>query len=236
MKTLCAAALACFPLAAHAQEQASTSGRATLSASYSSGNAPSRRLYGDAEVTAREARRRWQASGKMEQRSDTAAGDTSAWLGRGNYDRFVQPARFVYARASVEHDSAKDLRRRSAAGFGYGAELRFPGETEVSARAGFDYVSEHRYLDADRGYPALGWGLKALSKPFGPRLELFHEQDGFRDLSGQGVVIRSRSGVRVPFSRALSGNMQLNVDWESEPAPGRRSTDSTLLVGLNYAW
>jgi hypothetical protein len=36
-----------------------------------------------------------------------------------------------------------------------------------------------------------------------------------------GVVFHARTGLRVPFSR---------------PAPGRKSTDSTLLVGLSYAW
>jgi putative salt-induced outer membrane protein YdiY len=233
-KLLCAAVLACCAIASHAGESAS--GRATFSAAYASGNAPSQRLYGDAETTAQDARRRWQLAGKVEQRSDTENGDTSAWRGGGNYDRFVQRERFVYGRASLEHDSAEDLRRRSTAGFGYGAELRFPGDTEVSARGGLDYVSEHRYLDADRDYPALGWGLKVLSKPLGARLELFHDQDGFRDLSGNSIVLRSKTGLRVPLSRALSGNVQINVDWESDPAPGRRSTDSTLLVGLNYAW
>jgi hypothetical protein len=34
----------------------------------------------------------------------------------------------------------------------------------------------------------------------------------------------------------LSATAQVNVDWESHPAPGRKSTDSTLLVGLSYAW
>ena len=75
--TACAAALACCAVASHAEES-SFSGRATLAASYSSGNAPSQRLYGDAEATAKDARRRWQLSGKVEERSDTDAGDTSA--------------------------------------------------------------------------------------------------------------------------------------------------------------
>jgi hypothetical protein len=29
---------------------------------------------------------------------------------------------------------------------------------------------------------------------------------------------------------------QLNLDWERKPAPGTKSTDSTLLFGADYAW
>jgi len=45
-------------------------GRAALSANYTSGNAPSRRLYSDAELTARAAEYRYQLGGKFERRSE----------------------------------------------------------------------------------------------------------------------------------------------------------------------
>jgi hypothetical protein len=34
----------------------------------------------------------------------------------------------------------------------------------------------------------------------------------------------------------LNASLQLNVDWEHDPEPGRDATDSTLLLGLGYAW
>ena len=48
--------------------------------------------------------------------------------------------------------------------------------------------------------------------------------------------VRSRSGLRVPFVSGLVASLQLNLDWDSEPASGRRSTDATWLIGLGYAW
>jgi putative salt-induced outer membrane protein YdiY len=241
-----AALLACASAAALAEEPPAAepppyAGRAALSAEYSSGNSSTRRLYGDFDFTAQDKRRRWELSGKVDRRSTTAqdaadTGDTLAWRGNGNYDRFTAADRFAYLRGSVEHDSSKDLRRRQTAGFGYGAELRFAGETRVSVRGGLDYVSDHRYLDADQAYPALGWGLKITSKALGPRLELFHEEDGFFNLRERGTVVRSKTGARVPVTASLSALAQVNVDWEDPPAPGRRSTDSTFLVGLNYSF
>ena len=210
-------------------------GRAALSASYASGNAASRRLYGDAELTARAAGYRYQLGGKVERRSEPGAQPASAWRATGSHDRFLSTARFLYVRGALEHDRAKDLALRSAAGAGMGAELVQSERAGVSLRAGLDYVSEQREAGEDRDYPALGWGLRATYAPW-PALELFHEHDGLRNLREGGVVVHSKTGLRVPFTAALSATAQMNLDWESRPAPGRESTDSTLLLGVNYAW
>jgi hypothetical protein len=42
--------------------------------------------------------------------------------------------------------------------------------------------------------------------------------------------------MRVPLIERLNATAQLNLDWERQPAPGRRSTDSTLLLGVDYAF
>jgi hypothetical protein len=34
----------------------------------------------------------------------------------------------------------------------------------------------------------------------------------------------------------LNLNAQLNLDWESEPAPGRKGTDSVWVLGVGYVW
>lgn len=213
----------------------SYSGRATFLANYTSGNTDSRRLYGDAELTARASQYRYQLGGKVERRSEAGAESTSAWRLAGNRDRFLNGRRFWYLRGALEHDSAKDLDQRSALGAGFGTELVQTSRANVTLRGGLDYVVEERDIAEDREYPALGWGLKARYAPW-PFLELFHEQDGLRNLEDKGVVVTSKTGLRVPVTTSLSATAQVNVDWESEPAPGRESTDTTFLVGLNYAW
>jgi putative salt-induced outer membrane protein YdiY len=211
-------------------------GRATLSAAYASGNTESERLYADAELSARALAYRYQLSGRVEQRSEPLAQDVSAWRGGANYDRFLDARRFVYVRGSLEHDRAKDLRRRTAAGFGYGTQFAETERFSLSLRGGLDYLSEERYATQDEHYPALGWGLSAKYVPWGPRLELFHEHEGFRNLDDSALVLRSKTGLRMPLVARMSATAQLNVDWESRPAAGRDSTDSILLLGIDYAW
>ncbi|HZM33471.1 MAG TPA: DUF481 domain-containing protein [Burkholderiales bacterium] len=213
------------------------SGRATLSANYTGGNVESEHLYADAELTARALHHRYSISGKVEQREDPSLGNNSAWLAAANYDRFFDARQFGYARGSVERDEAKDLEQRSALGVGYGVDLFDSPAAALSVRGGPEYVVVERFAGPHEEYPAAGWGIKGRWRPAGGRLELFHEQDGFWNLEDTDVVtLRSKTGVRVPVIARLNATAQINIDWESEPAPGRASTDHTLLLGLDYTW
>lgn len=212
-------------------------GRALLSAAYTRGNAQSSQLQGDAEFNARAKRYRYGVSGKLDRRDERTAGARTAWLAGAHYDRFLDERRFNYVRGSVEHDRAKDIDRRTALGGGHGLQLLDSPAASLSVRAGLDYVTVKRLAAADEGYPAAGWGVKAGFAPWGPRIQLFHEHEGFWNLEDRAsVVLRSKTGLRVPITGGLNATAQLNVDWDRTPAPGRAATDSTLLFGVDYAF
>ena len=209
---------------------AAYAGRVTLSAAYTRGNTEDERINGDGELTARAREYRYALSAKVDRHDDAEIGANTAWLAGANYDRFLQAARFVYTRASLEHDRAKDVAQRATAGAGLGAELA-RGRARLTLRGGLDYVAVERYVAPNEGYPALGWGVKATYSPW------FHEHEGFWNLEDtDAVLVRSKTGLRFPLLKGLAASAQLNLDWERKPAPGRKSTDSTLLFGVDYAW
>jgi putative salt-induced outer membrane protein YdiY len=216
----------------------SYTGHINASAAYAHGNSPMNRSYGDAEFVARAKRDRYTLSGRINKASEAGLQTASAWLGSGSYDRFIgDERRFLYLRGSLEHDRFKDLDLRRTVGAGYGWELFETARTTISLRTGLDHVSVDRLVAADENYPALGWGVKVLHKVSDGGAELFHDQEGFWNLSDtEQVTVRSRTGLRVPLMDRISGSLQLNVDWERDPAEGRKPTDSTLLMGLTYAW
>lgn len=122
-------------------------------------------------------------------------------------------------------------------GAGYGAQLVDAPRVSASLRGGVDYVVVERSVAEDERYPALGWAFKAEASPWGERLRAFHEHEGFWNLhDSTQLFVRSKTGVRMPLVSRLSATAQLNVDWERRPAPGRKATDTTLLLGLDYAW
>src|SRR5688572_7467334 len=180
-------------------------GRALLSASYARGNADSEHVHMDGDFTARAKQYRYNLSGKLERRSEPLLEANTAWLVGANYDRFLGTRQFAYVRGSLEHDRAKDIDRRTAAGLGYGLQLLEDPAADVSVRAGLDYVNVERVLGAREEYPAFGWGTKASFTPWGPRLQLFHEQEGFWNLEDTDVVmLRSKTGLRLPLVERLN--------------------------------
>jgi putative salt-induced outer membrane protein YdiY len=206
-------------------------GHLALAAAYTRGNSTDEQFNADGELTARAREYRYTLSARLDRRDQSGAEANTAWLGSANYDRFVAERRFVYARGSLEHDRAKDVDRRSTIGAGYGAQLLDTPGASLSVRAGLDYVVVERFVTPGESYPAFGWGVKAEYTPF------FHEHEGFWNLEDTAaVLIRSKTGLRIPLLQRVSASVQLNVDWERRPAQGRKATDSTLLFGVNYAW
>jgi putative salt-induced outer membrane protein YdiY len=212
-------------------------GHANVSATRTAGNSPATRDYGDADVTARAKDWRLGASGRANRTSQAGVTNAQSWLASANIDRFTSPGRFRYVRASFEHDRFRDLDLRTALGGGYGLQFVETERSDVSLRGGLDYVAEDRINAPVERYPALGWGIKARHRLGRGDLELFHDQEGFWDLrDARRITLRSRTGLRVPIIAKLSASAQVNVDWEGDPAPGRKATDSTLLLGLTYSF
>jgi hypothetical protein len=225
------------PAVYKAPREVTYAGRALVSAAYARGNTESDRLHLEGNFTARARRYRYDLSGRIERRSEPLSDSNTAWLAGANYDRFLDARHFAYVRGSLEHDRAKDVDYRAAAGAGYGLQLLDTPAANVSVRGGLDYVAVERIFGARDEYPAFGWGVKAVVSPWGLRAQLFHEQDGFWNLDDSDVVVvRSKSGLRLPLIERLNATAQLNVDWERSPAPGRVATDSTLLLGVDYVY
>lgn len=227
------------PSADQSGEGAVYKGRINLALSATRGNSNSSQAYGETELELHAVAKKYRYSLGLrgERREDAHNTTASNWLAKGDIDRFVGPGRFIYGRSSFEHDSFKDIRLRSTVGGGYGLQLIENEDTSLSVRGGLDYVSKDFIVAPDDDYPALGWGIKYAHWVFQHKAELFHEQEGFWNLTDSSdVTVRTRSGLRVPITNSLNANAQLNVDWEGKPAERHKATDSTLLFGLGYAW
>ena len=210
-------------------------GRANFAFSKARGNTENEQLHGDAEIVMRSKMYRYVLGGEAIRASDD--GDVSASSARlyTNYDWFFRPKMFLYAKGSLERDRFKDIDLRSVIGGGYGYQWIENDTTKLAARGGLDYVNIDHY-DADyEQFAAFGWNVDFTHRLLFVPVELFHNQDGYRGLNSEGsIVLKTRTGVRVPLSYGFNATAQLNVDWESEPAPGREKTDKTVLLGLGY--
>lgn len=219
-------------------EGVSYEGRLTLSSSLVRGNSVAERIYAESDLNARALDWRYALTAKFRHEADAHGTTAANWLLGGNYDHFIDgTTHFGYLRSSLERDRFRDIQLRATAGGGYGRQLLQTDRTQLSLRGGVEAVDLRRYVERSEAYPAFGWGLNVTHRVDVLPAELFHDQQGFLNLVDSGqLTIRSRTGVRVPFASGLTASLQLNLDWEREPAMGRRPTDATWLLGLGYAW
>ena len=212
-------------------------GKANFAFTQSEGNSSSDQLHADAEITVLARDYRYTLGGEFDQASiEQIKADDSRRM-YGSYDSFFSKQEFLFMHGQLQRDRFRDIDLRTVVGGGYGYQFHDTETTRFSLKGGLDMVDVDRYESASERFAALGWHVDFMHRLANSDIELFHVQDGYRGLSRQAsVLIQTRTGMRFPLSSGFYAMTQLNLDWESDPAPGRRQTDTKLLIGLGYAY
>lgn len=214
-----------------------TQARAGLSLSQTRGNSSNDLFHGDGEWVLRTKTRRVTVDGEANYGRDSGVASAYNWRAGTRYDQFFKPKEFVYAKIALENDRYKDIRLRGIAGGGYGYQLFEDDTGSLSLRGGLSYVDVTHIAAEDEGYVALSWGVDFHRQLQFIPAQFFHVQEGTWGLNGRrGLMMQTRTGLRLPLDDQLNIMAQLNVDWESKPALGRKKLDTTLLFGFGYTF
>jgi putative salt-induced outer membrane protein YdiY len=212
-------------------------GRLNTSGTFTRGNTDATRFYGEGELGGRSKDWRGSVGARGNRASEASERTVSNALGYADLDRFIDPRRYLYTRGSLESDVFRDINLRTTLGAGYGRQWIDTSATQFSTQAGLDYLNVDRSAGVVDSYPSVGWGAKYTQWLLERRLQLFHDQTGFWGFDdGNRVTVRTRQGLRMPVWRGFTLNVQLNVDWESRPAEGRRAADRVWVFGVGYQW
>lgn len=216
------------------------SGRANFAFSNTSGNSSNERLHLDAEVQKRARDYRYTLGGELNQSSDNDVNSVDNSRAYGSYDSFFSKTEFLYGHGSLENDRFRDIRLRTVVGAGYGYQVYESETTKLSLKGGPDLVSVNRYVADSESFVALGWHIDFKHKPTyftAFPMEIFHVQDGYRGFDSDGdILLKTRTGLRIPLREGFVATAQYNFDWENNPAPGRHNSDRQVLLGIGYAF
>ena len=201
------------------------------------GNTDTENYALDGEIVARSEKNRYTVGGDYT--LEKADGDKTAENARGytKYDRFLTEKWYLYGHASFETDEFTDLDLRTIFGAGSGYQFYETELRNLSFEAGLSYVIEDFDEGKDDEYPAARWSVNYDEYFFDKVVQFFHVHAGFISLEDSSdVLIRSKTGFRIPFHKYLNLTAQYNLDWDNNPAPGDDELDQQYLLTVGFQY
>ncbi len=213
------------------------SGNVNLSGAMTKGNADNAQLRLAGETIARSKQNRL-TMGAVANRAESNSQNIEENLRLyTQYDHYFSDRWYVYGNASFEYDPFRDINLRSRIGTGAGYSVYKTEETTLDLELGVSYIDTDFDTADDEQTAAGRWALRYNQKLFGGNVIAFHNHEllfGLEDINDS--LLFTQTGLRFPIYAHINASTQLNVDYAKTPAPGRKSTDTTLLFGVDYGW
>ena len=199
------------------------------------GNTDVNSLRFDGEVVMRARENRYTFSGAVNRAEDRGVETARNWTASARYDRFVTERLFVNANTILTSDAFRDLDLRTALGAGLGYQVADTPVVKLSLDGGVGYVNENFDSTPDDSYAALREAGKLDVFVFGDRVVVFHQHDGYFGVTGDdNLFVKTQNGVRFGLVAGFVTTLQLDLDYDRTPSPGRQNTDRTFALTFGY--
>lgn len=213
------------------------SGRVNAGFSQTDGNSNTQTITASGSVKGRSRKHRLTADAQFNRETDDGTETVDEARLRAKHDNFVEDWLYFYTNVGLERDDIADLTLRATIGTGAGYQVFESPERNLSVEAGPSYVHEIFRAASDQDAAALRWATNFDQRLFRSLTTFFHEHEGlFKLIDGNSVVVFARTGFRVPLGGAFNITAEVDLDYDSEPAPGAESTDLKYIVTLGYEW
>ena len=211
--------------------------RINLGGSMNRGNTDNQDFYGQGEFVAQTVKNRFTVGANYQRSEENGDKTADNALGYMKYDYFLTKKWYLYANATGQKDEFQDLDFRTTLGLGAGYQVFESERTNLSLEGGISYVDENYSTAPDKSYAAGRWGLKFDYYILPKSLQFFVYNTGLQSLeSSKDLLLYTQTGFRVPFHKDLNLALQLNWQYNKNPAPGKLENDYTYILTLGYLW
>lgn len=165
-------------------------------------------------------------------------GNTTRELYRVGYqlDWFFQDDWYAFGSSEYFQDKLREVDYRVTLGLGVGYQFWDTSLGAFSVESGISEVIEKVGGESDNNR-AFRLGADYNRFFMGKRLELFHRNEVLvlaeRD---RGELLQTSTGLHYALNSFLSTNVRIDFDHETEPAPGRKKSDVTYIIGIGFTW
>ncbi len=214
------------------------SGRINLGFKTESGNTETEELNLDGRVRGRSKTHRLTADAEASFESANDVTNTEDASGSFTHDKFVSKKLFFFTRLSAEYDRFKDLDLRTFLATGPGYQIFEEEDLKLWLSGGIGWLHEDFKGEAeDRDDPALTWYYEYEQFFFDRFVQLFHDHSGAWNMSNTDeAVLNFRLGLRFPMRWGFVATTRLDIDHETEPAPGKDKTDTAFIITMGFEW
>jgi len=211
------------------------SGAFNLGGVIAQGNSDSKAINASGLYTFRADRHRFSIEGKYNYGEQSKKINVRNSLAELKYDFFLTKRVFLDTFALFEQDTFEDLNLRSTFGVGPGYQFIDTKRTQLSGMLGVSYVNEDWRTRPHDSTAAGEWGINLTTGLIPEHLIFFHRQEGFYDFNSPNAWrLRADQGFRVPVYKQFALNLEYDLRYDSNPAPGRKQTDHLYIVGISY--
>ncbi len=210
-------------------------GTLTVGGNSTSGNSSTKALNSAARLTIQAYRQRLLLEGKYNygQAGDQITARNSLASLKHNY--FVSKQIFIETFGMLEKDTLQNLQLRSTIGSGLGYQFYETARTTLALSVGLAHVNEHFTNSPNTQTPSARWSLRWEHALWPDRVKVFHRHEAFYDLNaGNAFRVNADQGVRITVYKNLFFNVEYDLRLNTQPAPGRKTTDEAVIFGVGY--
>lgn len=220
----------------HPKPLIETHGYFNLAARATRGNNETDSYHGDGEVTVRTNRHRYVLGFAVNYGKNNDGIIQQDSLGYLRHDFFISNRLFFNNNITVLRDRFRDLDLRTTIGLGFGYQLLDADDRKLSVESGLNYIKENFHSADDENRAAARWALNYEQDFFDGGLTAFHYDEVLLGLGDptREILATLRSGLRFPLFLNFIGTLQINIDFNNEPAPDTQKTDLGYLLGMGY--
>jgi putative salt-induced outer membrane protein YdiY len=153
------------------------------------------------------------------------------------YNRFMSKDWYWLANLRWEQDRFKDLQFRGITGAGIGYQVWRSPPTNLAIEFGPNFVYEEYTDNHNKDYYAWRLQLNYSRWFFDHFVQFWHRGTSFSQIDDMSnLFFTTRQGLKLPLGYGLFTNLQFNLDFDSQPAPGKSQFDNRFIFSLGYEW
>lgn len=201
-----------------------------------SGNSDTQQYHLDAEFNARNEKNRYNVGVDFNRGEDDGETIVDNWTVYTNYDYFFTEKVFWNNSITLQQNDLQELDLRTALSTGIGYQFYDTDKLTLSTTVGIGYISEDFAVQPSERSIAGRWSVD-YEHQWLEWLSFFHNHEGLVSLEDTNdFIIRSRTGLRYPLAKYLTGTAQVNFNYDNSPSLGTEKEDLTYILSIGYAW